>query len=224
MEETKVCSKCKIEKNISEFHFRNSKTLKRKSQCKQCICQYARKYRENNLEEIKIKQHQQYENGGKLRKKNYENANREKINKVQRDRYKTDNNFRMKKILRSRFAKTVNKKKIYRSTLNYVDLDLETLTKWFEFQFNTKMNWQNQGKYWDIDHVVPCKSFDLTKDSDIKKCFNWSNLRPMEKLANYRKNDKILPRTIKRHQKLVEKFKSLISDTKSSEKSNDGAE
>ena len=40
------------------------------------------------------------------------------------------------------------------------------------------MSWTNQGTYWDIDHVLPCSNFNLEQDEDIKKCFNWKNLRP----------------------------------------------
>ena len=56
---------------------------------------------------------------------------------------------------------------------------------------------ENQGTYWDIDHVIPCSNFNLEQDEDIKKCFNWKNLRPCEKKENYKKNKEELIEEIK---------------------------
>lgn len=44
------------------------------------------------------------------------------------------------------------------------------------------MSWDNRGKYWHIDHIKPCSSFNLEKQEEIFRCFNWTNLRPLEKL------------------------------------------
>jgi hypothetical protein len=53
------------------------------------------------------------------------------------------------------------------------------------------MNWKNHGIYWHLDHIKPCASFDLKKDENIFKCFNWSNYRPSEKKENILKSNKI---------------------------------
>jgi len=213
--ESKICNECFEEKQISEFAVRNKKTQNTHNRCKQCTNIYAKEYRIENKETIKEKQEKWYSTVGKEWKKTYEKENRDKINEVCRNRYKTDKNYRMKKILRSRFKSTVSKKKIYKSVINYVGIDLDLLIKWIEFQFDSNMNWQNQGKYWDIDHVIPCKEFDLTNEDEIKKCFHWTNMRPMERIANYIKNDKVIDSVIDEQKLIVLKFKSYISSTKS---------
>ena len=38
------------------------------------------------------------------------------------------------------------------------------------------MSWDNYGE-WHIDHIVPCASFDLSKKSEQKKCFHYTNLQ-----------------------------------------------
>lgn len=50
-----------------------------------------------------------------------------------------------------------------------------------EAQFNSRMTWQNYGK-WEIDHIVPCSYFRLPEEQD--KCFHFSNLRPLWRLSN----------------------------------------
>lgn len=77
------------------------------------------------------------------------------------------------------------------STLKYMGCSFEFLKMWFEFNFDTNMSWENRGKYWHIDHIKPCNSFDLTNQEDIYRCYNWTNLRPLEKMENILKGDTI---------------------------------
>jgi hypothetical protein len=51
--ETKVCSKCHIEKDISEFSMRKNRKSKYVSQCKKCQCENGKQYRKNNEEKVK---------------------------------------------------------------------------------------------------------------------------------------------------------------------------
>jgi len=42
------------------------------------------------------------------------------------------------------------------------------------------MNWDNHGQYgWHIDHIKPVNTFDLTDEEQLKKCWNYTNLRPL---------------------------------------------
>ena len=73
------------------------------------------------------------------------------------------------------------------------------------------MNWDNHGDYWHIDHVKPCASFDLLNDIEIKECFNWKNVRPLEKTLNLSKNDKVDNVLINNHKKLVKSFATKVN-------------
>lgn len=228
---TKICTKCKNEKNINDFGFRSVKEQTRLAQCKQCRSVHMKKYfvenketilekhiqyHSKNIEADNKRQHEWYVNGGKDIVKHYKQINREKFNTYERTKYKTDPQYRMKKILRSRFKKTIDRKKIYKSVLEYIDIDLELFLKWIEFQFDENMSWENSGKYWDIDHVNPCDNFDLTNEDDVKKCFHWTNLRPLEKTENGTKGNIYDKHIIKEHKKVAEKFKVYLSENKSS--------
>lgn len=45
--------------------------------------------------------------------------------------------------------------------------------------FKPNMTWENYGSKWHVDHVKSCSSFDLTKEEEQYKCFNYTNLRPL---------------------------------------------
>ena len=52
--------------------------------------------------------------------------------------------------------------------------------------FTDTLNWETRDQ-WDIDHIRPCASFDLTDDEQAKVCFNWRNLAPLDSFENYSK-------------------------------------
>jgi len=45
----------------------------------------------------------------------------------------------------------------------------------------------NRKGIWDLDHIVPCASFDLTKLKDRKICFNFKNFEPLWTKKNQQK-------------------------------------
>ena len=53
------------------------------------------------------------------------------------------------------------------------------------------MSLDNYGSVWQIDHCLPITAFNLLDENDMKKCFNWINLRPMYSKENNSKNDKV---------------------------------
>jgi hypothetical protein len=77
-------------------------------------------------------------------------------------------------------------------TLQYVGCSLEFFIKWMEYNFDNNMSWDNRRKYWHIDHIMPCASYDLSKQKEITECYNWTNLRLLYRKENIEKSKKIL--------------------------------
>ena len=50
---------------------------------------------------------------------------------------------------------------------------------------------ENYGSVWQIDHCLPITSFSLLDENNMKKCFNWINLRSMYSNKNISIGSKI---------------------------------
>ena len=60
-----------------------------------------------------------------------------------------------------------------------------------EKQFTKNMSWENYGE-WEIDHIIPSSLYDLKNKDNISKCWNLDNLRPLSKIDNNIKNNKLI--------------------------------
>lgn len=58
-----------------------------------------------------------------------------------------------------------------------------------EALFVPGMTWNNYGKAWHIDHIVPQSLFDMTNPVEIAKCWDLTNLMPLWKHLNLMKRD-----------------------------------
>ncbi len=59
---------------------------------------------------------------------------------------------------------------------------------YLESKFESGMTWKNYGSVWHVDHIMPCAIFDLTKPDHQRRCFHFSNMQPLFKEDNLRKN------------------------------------
>lgn len=51
--------------------------------------------------------------------------------------------------------------------------------EWIQSQFKRGMSWNNHGAIWHIDHKVGIAKFNHTDPEEVKRCWNYSNLRPL---------------------------------------------
>lgn len=56
-----------------------------------------------------------------------------------------------------------------------------------EQRFLPGMTWANYGKVWHVDHVVPCRRFDMLDAFERQVCFHHSNLQPLWRADNMSK-------------------------------------
>jgi hypothetical protein len=106
---------------------------------------------------------------------------KERKYKQNADRRKNDVNYNLRNILRARFYSVVKLNNKQSSVLKLVGCTIEELRSFLEKQFLPEMTWENYGNVWEIDHILPCASFDLTKEEEQKKCFHYTNLQPLFK-------------------------------------------
>lgn len=76
-------------------------------------------------------------------------------------------------------------------TVGLIGCSVSFLREHLASLFQPGMSWENYGIYWEIDHIKPCKVFDLTSAEEQKLCFHYSNLQPLSKLHNRRKGARL---------------------------------
>lgn len=69
----------------------------------------------------------------------------------------------------------------FSSSIELLGCSIEDYKLYLESLFLPEMNWSNYGKVWEIDHIIPCSSFDLMKEEEQKKCFHYLNTQPLFK-------------------------------------------
>lgn len=66
------------------------------------------------------------------------------------------------------------------------------LSDYLQSKFTPEMTWENYGKYWHIDHIIPCSVFDFSKPNHLQWCWHHKNLQPLSSVENINKRD-LLP-------------------------------
>ena len=119
--------------------------------------------------------------------------NKEHINEYQRNLqkfYKLKNpKFRLDCNISTAIYVSLKGKKSGRNWEKLVGYNLENLIDNLEERFDDKMNWDNYGSYWHVDHIVPKNRFkyQTAENKEFKECWALENLQPLEKIENLRK-------------------------------------
>jgi len=161
--------------------------------------EYRIKYKKNHYQEIKNKEKEyRLKNRDKLNLKskkwrenhktyirNYSQKRKKRRNKYERERREKDKTLKLINAIRKRMWEVLKGKKKSFSSLKLLGCSIKQLKQHLKNQFKIGMTWENYGRgwydrqEWQIDHIRPCASFDLSKASEQRKCFNYSNLRPL---------------------------------------------
>lgn len=85
--------------------------------------------------------------------------------------------FREKRRWQIALRRYVVEKNLSRLYAPYFGLDIKNLRNWFEIQFDLEIGWEDFGKKWQFDHIIPVTYFDFSEESELKLCWNFTNLR-----------------------------------------------
>jgi len=221
---TKLCSKCKIEKEFKEFDYDKYTKTGKSSICKECRKIKDIKYRESNKEKIKEYQ-KKYETENKEKRKEYSIKNIIKIREKRKEYYKNnkekiyEKNKKYKeyrnaywKNRRNNDKSYVLNKRIQRGILhlikdkqgkkwqNLLGYTLNDLIEYFKAIYNFDIE-KDLNEEIHIDHIIPKSlyKFSSCNDEEFKKCWNLRNLRPISKNENLLKHDNLDLELIKKY-------------------------
>jgi uncharacterized protein (DUF983 family) len=100
--------------------------------------------------------------------------------------------------VRSRIFSAIKNKS--KHTINYLGCNCSDYLKWL-LKNDKSYTFENYGKEWHIDHVIPLSRFDLENEEQQLLAFNWRNTMPLSVEENLKKNNKIIKSQIEQHYK-----------------------
>lgn len=101
-----------------------------------------------------------------------------------------DVQFRIGQNLRGRINEALRGRRKFASSFALLGCTLAQFKGHLESRFTGGMSWENYGKVWQIDHIRPCVSFDLSDKAQQRQCFHFSNCRPLCKIENAAKGSR----------------------------------
>lgn len=161
---------------------------------KKYIKNYKNKNKDKNLEYGKI---YRWKNIKEIKKQKKIHRSKRKT-KIQRNKYQKERRKIPKNHLDTNFSNHIriamNNKKAYRTWESLVGYTLQDLFNHLEKQFDKKMNWENYGSYWHIDHIVPISWFpyETAEEQAFKDCWGLKNLQPLEAKMNMSKGNRLI--------------------------------
>ena len=217
--ETKICTKCCVEKQLNEFYFRKDlnkhisicklcdsnirkeKYITQKEQKKEYSKTYYNKNREKKIEygktyyllnkEKKKEYDQKYSEKYKTIRKENNKKNRNIINKKDRERYSNDHIYNITRRVRKRLQRFLKSHNITKknTTFEIVGCTPQELKEHLEKQFVDGMGWENRCE-WHIDHIIPLSS--AKTEEELYMLCHYTNLQPLWAIDNLKKSNNIL--------------------------------
>ena len=108
------------------------------------------------------------------------------------ERYNADPQKKTIHLLRKRMRRVLQRGDKSASTIALLGCTREEFVAHMESKFRKGMTWSNLGigrGKWNIDHIIPCASFDMTDPAHQRRCFHYTNMQPLWAIDNLIKHD-----------------------------------
>jgi hypothetical protein len=175
----KQCISCLLIKDSTHFYYRKH-TGSLNNKCKECVKLESKTTYSNNKEEVLSKKKEYFQ----LKKTELRVYKRNKCNKD----YKENIQYKLKTVLRKRLWHALKGEWKSGSAVKDLGCSIVDFKLYLESKFEPGMNWDNYGKKWQIDHIRPLSSFDLTDARQLKDACNYNNLQPLFLIDHFKKS------------------------------------
>jgi len=166
-----------------------------KARNKEKILGYGRAWAERNPEKVKAKNKRKYwEDPDKHKKRVSEWRSKNKKRRAELEAEKREcPKYRMASNLGRKLRSLLSKRGSGKGgrTISFIGCGVDDLAKHLESKMADGMTWDNYGSVWHIDHIMPISSFDHGNPDHVKRCWHFTNLRPMFAEENISKSNKI---------------------------------
>lgn len=203
--ETRTCSKCKQTLPIDNFWLKKKNGDKRRARCKRCQGEqnqqsewnatkrkeYSRAYyasHKPSYERNRKAYYQRHPEEMTAYRKQYYLDNREVLlaqTRAYKDhKIQTDVAFKLECSMRARLSAVLGRIGMTKSdrTIKLLGCTTQQLKRHLEGLFYGDMSWDKWGSgpgTFQIDHIMPVGSFDLTNPTEQRRCFCYTNLQPL---------------------------------------------
>jgi hypothetical protein len=211
MAPTKVCSKCRLNKPLTDYNKQAGTRLGVRSRCISCTKEDHResldrhkertaKYRAENAEKNRARYAKYAANNpevGRRRTARWRDKNREKVREINR-RHDAKSRATPRGRLDNAMSSNVHRwlakgSKAGRSWEQLVGYTATELMDHLERQFLPGMTWENYGPVWHVDHHIPLSAhnYESPDHADFQKAWALTNLRPLWAFDNMSKRSKL---------------------------------
>ena len=196
----KICSKCRKEKELFEFHKEIKGKFGVKAKCAACTTESSKIWKTQNREREQDNRRRWNQNNKERHstatyKWRKENAKKHAtyVAEYQANRKKIDPKFKLLSNVRSLLYNHLMRKNLkkHNSTFTMIGCSPQELKEYLEKQFKPEMNWENYGRNgWHIDHIIPL-SLAETEQEMLILC-HYTNLQPLWAIDNIKKSNKTI--------------------------------
>jgi hypothetical protein len=212
----KRCPRCGVEKPTSSFYRSARYKDGLNSCCKECGAAATQRWAMANPEKVSARGRRFYANHredfaewnreyaakptsrearrAREATPEYQEVRREWARGYKRQRHRDDPRVRLASNLRRRVLLVLRGQSKSARTLELLGCTVDALRTHLESQFKPGMSWENYGgkrrrDRWEVDHIRPLASFDLTDPEQQRRAFHHTNLQPLWGLENAAKSD-----------------------------------
>ena len=171
----KICNTCRESKSLNEFYKDKASKDGKAYKCKVCSKLKANKWSNNNSERHKEIAKKWISNNHERHKETIDKwiKNNPELHKENNKKYQQKHRSilenRLKTSIRTQYYNVIPKE--YRhDIIKVLGCSIKDFITYLEKQFDEKMNWENYGKYWEIDHIYPKSKGGI---------YHYSNTQPL---------------------------------------------
>ncbi len=179
----KICSRNdhnKLYKNLTDEQ-REKERIRSKEWARQHKELYHSYYLKNQSSKIAASRTWQIE---------HKEERQEYLRDYHKKREQVDINFKLTNRLRHRLRQAIKNDQKSGSAVKDLGCSIDFLKQYLSTKFLPNMTWNNWGyglDKWNIDHITPLSSFDLTDREQLLKACHYTNLQPLWQPDNFKK-------------------------------------